>query len=325
MLSFPARPIPPAPHALPPPPPLKTLLKIHANPQRAPAPIRATPTLTPLSYAEAAADLELMAPRRSYYNLNGAHASTNGIGIAPAAPSGPFTYQPTHVSEEEAYARPRGVYAYRTSAPSQGTFAGPSAGSSASAGVGAQYPPALVHSYVVAPAPAWDGSTGRRRERERDVRERERDREPIFDSPVLGTGGVDKDDKRPQSASTSVSISAALGREADGRGWTTTGERELDLWDREQTREREWQQKLGEKERDPPRGRERERERERDIQRERERDRDRDRDREQREREREREQRERERERERPLSTPFTMQPFAGMTAAADAEMGRSL
>ncbi|KAG9098594.1 hypothetical protein FRC06_006176 [Ceratobasidium sp. 370] len=241
------RPVPPAPHSLPPAPSLKSLLKLHANPQRAPASVRATPTLTPLSYAEAVSDLELMAPRRTYFH------TTNGMGNMP--PSGPFTYQPAHASEEEPYARSKGVYAYR--APAQG----------------AQYPPALVHSYVVAPAPAWDGSTGRRRERER---EREY-REPIFDSPVLG--GADKEDKRPMSSSTT--------------GWTATGERELDPWDREQTRE--WQRKMRELPREP------EPERERDTLRERERERDRD------------------RERDRPLSTPFTIQPFVGMS---DVEMG---
>jgi hypothetical protein len=189
-----------------------------------------------------------MAPRRPHFYSNG------------IPPSGPFTYQPAHASEEEAYARSK-MYAFR--APAQGA--------------GVQYPPALVHSYVVAPAPAWDGTSGRRRERAepRDVRDTrtERDyREPIFDSPVLG----DKEDKRPMSSST----------------WTATGERELDPWDREQTRE--WQRKMGEL----PREREREREAPRE--------------------------RERERERDRPLSTPFTMQPFAGMSAPVDVEMGVS-
>ncbi|QRV93973.1 Sds3-like protein [Ceratobasidium sp. AG-Ba] len=191
------RPVPPAPHSLPRPLSLKSLLKLHANPQRALTPVRATPTLTPLSYAEAVSDLELMAPRRSYY-------PTNGV-----PPSGPFTYQAPHANDEEAYARSKGMYAYRQP-PAQ-----------------AQYPPALVHSYVVAPAPAWDGSTSSRR---RD--------------------------------------------QVDASGWTSTSERELDPWDREQTRE--WQRKM------------------RDI----------------------------EPERDRPLSTPFTMQPYAG---SADAEGSRPL
>jgi hypothetical protein len=273
-----ARPIPAAPNSLPQPPSLKSLLKLHANPQRASVPVRATPSLTPLSYADAIGDLEQMTPRRTTF------------------------YQPpalSYTSEEEAYARSR-AYSYRSAngAGSSSTM-GPAPGTRLDVGPSTQYPPALVHSYVVGPAPAWDGSTGRRRDtrldrdrerdprdprdrdsrdiridRERDLREsridrdRERERDPRLDrerelpygspAPVAS----DKEDKRPTSSSAA---------------WTTT-EADHDPWDREQTRE--WQRRM-----------------ERDA---------------------------RERERDRPLSTPFTMQPFVSLSTGADIDMGGS-
>ncbi|CAE6425160.1 unnamed protein product [Rhizoctonia solani] len=280
------RPIPAAPGNLPQPPSLKSLLKLHANPQRASVPVRATPALTPLSYADAVSDLEQMTPRRTTF------------------------YQPppiNYASEEEAYARSRG-YGYRSmnGAGSSSTM-GPAPGTRPDVGPGPQYPPALVHSYVVGPAPAWDGSTGRRRDsrldrererererdprdardrdprdmrldRERDIREpridrdRERDRDPRLDrerdrelpygSPAPGAS--DKEDKRPASSSAM---------------WPTT-EVDHDPWDREQTRE--WRRRM------------------------------------------ERDQREREREGDRPLTTPFTMQPYVSLSNSVDAEMGGS-
>ncbi|CAE6415639.1 hypothetical protein ACGC1H_007170 [Rhizoctonia solani] len=230
------RPIPAAPISLPQPPSLKSLLKLHANPQRASVPVRATPALTPLSYADALADLEQMTPRR------------------------PVFYQPppiSYASEEEAYARSRG-YGYRSmnGAASSSTM-GPAPGTRVDGGPGPQYPPALVHSYVVGPAPAWDGSSGRRRDprldrdRERDRereprvdRDRERDRDPRLDrererEPPYGA--TDKEDKRPASSSAV---------------WPTT-ELDHDPWDRDQTRE--WQRRM---ERDQ---RERDRERDRPL------------------------------------------------------------
>ncbi|ELU42499.1 hypothetical protein AG1IA_03519 [Rhizoctonia solani AG-1 IA] len=280
------RPIPAAPSSLPQPPSLKSLLKLHANPQRAPVPVRATPSLTPLSYADAIGDLEQMTPRRTTF------------------------YQPptlNYTSEEEAYARSRG-YSYRSmNGAASSSVTGPTPGTRHEVAPGPQYPPTLVHSYVVGPAPAWDGSTGRRRDtrlerdrerdprdardrdsrdirldRERDLREpridrdreRERERDPRMDrererererelqygSPVPAAS--DKEDKRPPSSSAA---------------WTTT-EVDHDPWDREQTRE--WQRRM-----------------ERDA---------------------------RERERDRPLSTPFTMQPFVSLSTGADVDMGGS-
>ncbi|KAJ1304446.1 hypothetical protein OPQ81_005593 [Rhizoctonia solani] len=280
------RPIPAAPASLPQPPSLKSLLKLHANPQRASVPVRATPSLTPLSYAEAISDLEQMTPRRTAF------------------------YQPppiNYASEEEAYARSRG-YAYRpVNGASSSSAMGPAPGTRLDVGPGPQYPPALVHSYVVGPAPAWDGTTGRRRDsrldrdrererdlrdardrdprdmrldRERDMREpridrdrerdrdprldRERDRELAYGSPAPGAS--DKEDKRPASSSAV---------------WATT-ELDRDPWDREQTRE--WQRRM----------------------------------------ERDQRERERDRERDRPLSTPFTMQPYVGLSAGPDGDMGGS-